>query len=111
MRAFALMLIAALIMLVLGLPLLLGQAVRYLIMRKPLSDLWWATAIGLDQLGGSILYGEPDWTVSSRTYWLARKGKGKVNRYAFYFEQFINFFFGKNHCENSYKTEIKGETI
>jgi len=107
MRTFALMLVAAFIMLVLGLPLLLGQAVRHIIMGKPLSELWWATAIGLDQLGGSILYGEPDWTVSSRTYWLRARG----NRYAFYFEQFINFFFGKNHCENSYKTEIKGETI
>jgi len=106
MRSFILMFIAAIIMLFMGLPLLIGQTVRHLIMRKPLPDLWWSTAIGLDQLGGAILYGEPDWTVSSRTYWLARKG----NRYAFYFEQFINFLFGKNHCGNSYKTEIKGET-
>jgi len=102
MRAFALMLLAALIMLLLGLPLLLGQAVRHLAMCKPLSGLWWTTAIGLDQLGGSILYGEPDWTVSSRTYWLARKG----NCHAFYFEQFINFFFGKDHCKNSYQHEF-----
>ena len=102
MRAFALMLLAALIIMMLGVPLLLGQAVRHLAMCKPLSDLWWTTAIGLDQLGGSILYGEPDWTVSSRTYWLTRKG----NRHAFYFEQFINFFFGKDHCKNSYQHEL-----
>jgi len=59
-RAFALMLLAVVLMAVLGLPLLAGQTVRHLIMRKPLSELWWATAIGLDQLGGSILYGELD---------------------------------------------------
>ena len=102
MRAFALMLLAVVLMAVLGLPLLAGQTVRHLIMRKPLSELWWATAIGLDQLGGSILYGEPDWTVSSRTWWLANKG----NRFAHVFERFINLFFGKDHCRNSYNHEF-----
>ncbi len=102
MRAFILMLVAAVLMAVLGLPLLIGQAVRHLMMRKPLAELWWATAIGLDQLGGSILYGEPDWTVSSRTYWLRARG----NRYAAWFERFINLFFGRGHCRNSYNHEF-----
>jgi len=53
MRGFFLMLIAAVIMLVMALPLLIGQTLRHVIMRKPLSDLWWATAIGFDQLGAA----------------------------------------------------------
>ena len=107
MRSFALMLIAAVLIVTLSLPLLIGQTVRFFIIRKPLTYLWWVTAIGLDQLGGSILYNKPDWTISSRTYWLRSQG----NQYAAWFERFINLFFGKNHCENSYKTEIKGEKI
>ena len=102
MRAFILMIIAAVLMLLLGLPLLLCQAIRHLIMRKPLPDLWWTTAIGLDQLGGSILYGEPDWTVSSRTYFLRLSG----NVYAKWFERFINLLFGKDHCKKSYDKEF-----
>jgi len=39
-RAFALMLLAAVMMAVLGLPLLIGQALRHLIMHKPLPGLW-----------------------------------------------------------------------
>ena len=31
-------------------------------------------AIGIDQVGGSILYGTEDWTVSSYTHILAQKG-------------------------------------
>lgn len=102
MYNFALMLVAIVIMVVMALPLLIAQIIRHLFMHKPLSDLWWTTAIGLDQLGGSILYGEPDWTVSSRTYWLRVNG----NKYAAWFERFVNFLFGKNHCENSYNNEF-----
>lgn len=102
MRAFALMLLAAVIMAVLGLPVFIAQTVRHLIMRKSLSILWWTTAIGIDQLGGSILYGEPDWTISSRTYWLRTKG----NRFARSFERVINLFLGQNHCKNSYQHEF-----
>jgi len=105
MRSFALMLIAATLIALLFLPLLIGQTVRFFIMREPLTKLWWAVAIGLDQLGGSILYGEPDWTISSRTYWLRNNG----NRYAAWFERFINVFFGGNHCQESYQKEFGNE--
>ena len=102
LKPFFLMLVAALIIVITAVPILIAQVIRHCIMRKPLAELWWSVAIGLDQLGGSILYCEPDWTVSSRTYWLRSKG----NRYAAWFEKFINVLFGESHCEESYKKEF-----
>ena len=59
-------------------------------------------AIGIDQLGGSILYNEQDWTISSYTCFLC-----KTERRFCRFEKFINFFFGKGHCERSFIDEKK----
>ena len=61
-------------------------------------------SIGLDQAGGSILYGQENFTVSSFTYFLCAK---KHNPYACWFMKFIDFFFGKNHCKNSYYWEVE----
>lgn len=61
-------------------------------------------SIGLDQAGGSILYGQENFTVSSFTYFLCAK---KHNPYACWFMKFINFFFGKDHCKNSYYWEVE----
>ena len=105
MRAFALMLIALMLMLVLGPVVWLAQHVRYPLIGRSLSRLYWDTAIGLDQLGGAILYGEPDWTISSRTHWLARRG----NRWARLFERVIDFLFGAGHCARSYENEFGGQ--
>ena len=102
MRNFLLMIVALVLVIVFFLPSLLLQTLRHLVMNKSLGDLWFAVAIGLDQLGGSIIYLEPDWTVSSRTYYLRTKG----NIYAAWSERFINFFFGKDHCESSYNNEF-----
>lgn len=66
------------------------------------SDYMFSIAIGLDQLGGSLLYGKPDWTVSSYTHFLAING----SRGAYRFRSFIDFFFGENHCRDSYLREI-----
>lgn len=54
-------------------------------------------AIGVDQLGGTILYNEKDWTVSSYTYHLSKNSK-----IAYFFMKFINLLFGKNHCRDAY---------
>ena len=59
-------------------------------------------AIGLDQLGGSYLYGKPDWTVSSYTHHLACQG----SMTALKFRRVIDFIFGDKHCYNSYINEI-----
>jgi len=58
-------------------------------------------SVGLDQLGGSVLYEQEDWTISSYTYYLCRKG----NTTACKFEKFINFFAGKEHCKHSFYKE------
>jgi len=104
-KAFGLMLVAVVIIVIAAPLVFVLQALRHLIMRKPLGKLFWNVAIGLDQLGGSIIYLEPDWTVSSRTCWLRAKG----NVYAMYFERFIDFFFGLNHCAESCKNEFGKE--
>jgi len=58
-------------------------------------------SIGLDQLGGSVLYEQEDWTISSYTYFLCTQG----NKLACKFEKFINFFAGKEHCKHSFYKE------
>jgi len=108
MRAFLLMLFALAVMLTLGPIVWLIQHIRYPLIGRPLSRLYWDTAIGLDQLGGAILYGEPDWTVSSRTYWLAHVHRGHPleRRLALAFEWLIDGLFGRGHCRRSYEHEI-----
>lgn len=70
----------------------------------------WTVLIGLDQLGGSILYNEPDWTISSRTYHYAHIDPSitDLDRYlARLFESFIDLLFGRGHCMNSYNHEYE----
>lgn len=106
MHAFLLMIIA-IVMTVLLVPFaVLAQIVRHLVMGKSLSAFWWDVAIGLDQLGCAVLYGEPDWTVSSRTHWLA---KYKGNQYAAVFEKLIDAIFGRSHCRESFTHEFGGK--
>ena len=69
---------------------------------------FFAIAIGLDQLGGSILYCQPDWTVSSWTYYLSTYKKSKHARYFMYL---IDFLFGKDHCKRSFEWESKYNII
>lgn len=66
-------------------------------------------AIGIDQLGGSILYNKINWTVSGWTYVLARRAeRGKEKDIYLEFEGFINFLFRDPlHCKNAYKWELK----
>ena len=59
-------------------------------------------AIGFDQAGGSVLYNEEDWTISSYTYYLCKHFK----KYC-WFEKFIDFISGKGHCEKSFHNELK----
>jgi len=96
MRDFALMLIAMVLIFVFALPVLVISSV----FRKNRKKYWRSVAIGFDQVGGSLLYGTEDWTISSWTY-------HKCIRYGklCWFEKFINFIFGDGHCERSYKKE------
>lgn len=103
MKSFALMLIAMLLILVLSVPAIVLNITRKIFRKESISEYFKVIAIGFDQVGGSILYGQEDWTVSSWTYWLEIKG----NREARYFRKFIDFFFGGDHCENSFIYEAQ----
>ena len=75
---------------------------RSVIVKKPVSDYLTNIAIGFDQAGGSLLYSQEDWTISSYTYYLCRKN----NRYACGFKRVIDAIFGRGHCEKSYRWEV-----
>lgn len=66
-------------------------------------------ALGIDQLGGSVLYNKKNWTVSGWTYVLAgRARRGKRKAIYISFERFINFLFqDPTHCYNAYLWDLK----
>lgn len=101
MKSFFLMLIALIIMALVTVPLIALTMIRKVWRKESLHDYFFTIAIGFDQAGGSILYGQEDWTVSSYTYILARR----ENKHAKRFMRFIDLIFGKEHCEKSYMWE------
>lgn len=60
--------------------------------RKYLYDV----AIGIDELGGTLIYGTKDRTVSHMTGYFYLQG----NILAVIFASFIDLLFGKDHCVN-----------
>lgn len=101
-RSFLLMLLALIVMALVTFPLIVINLMRKLYRGENIQAYFHTIAIGFDQAGGSILYGQEDWTVSSWTYHLHRKGNG----YATWFMEFINLLFrDKFHCENSFFKE------
>lgn len=106
MKSLILMLIAIIIVAVLSPIVILLNTIRHLYRRENISDYFFTIAIGFDQAGGSILYKQEDWTVSSWTYNLCRCG----NKNACAFMKFIDLIFGKDHCKNSYEWESQLQT-
>lgn len=104
---FILMLIAIILVATLSLPVLIGNTVRKLFRPEKIKEYFKTVAIGFDQAGGSILYGQEDWTVSSWTYHLSRRG----NRSAYWFMRFIDLLFGTGHCEDSFYNEAQKMTF
>jgi hypothetical protein len=101
------MLIAMASVMMLAIPILILNVLRKIYRKENLSKYWLTVAIGFDQLGGSILYGEENWTVSSWTYLLSTNG----NKYALRFMRFIDLLFGQNHCLQSFLNESKQQGI
>lgn len=101
MKSFILMLIVLIIITIVTLPVIVLNVIRKAYRRESLQDYFFIIAIGFDQAGGSILYGQEDWTVSSWTYVLAYRENKEAQR----FMKVIDFIFGKNHCEKSYLWE------
>ena len=98
------LLVVALVLVVILTPIIfMVQIVRVYFRAESVSNYLLTVAIGLDQLGGSVLYERPDWTVSSYTYYLHSKN----NKYATMFMKLIDLLFGKDHCLNSFISENK----
>lgn len=104
-RSFLLMLLALIVMVLVTLPLIVINLIRKVYRRENIQAYFHTIAIGFDQAGGSILYGQEDWTVSSWTYRLSAKGNG----YAAWFMRFIDFFFGRDHCKESFMHEAMNQ--
>jgi hypothetical protein len=102
LRNFSLMILAIIVVTILSLPVFLWNTVNKMIHKESLSEYFKNIAIGLDQAGGSILYNQDKFTVSSWTYYRCSKGF-KENCI---FMKFINSIFGSTHCEDSFKNEI-----
>ena len=103
MKSFFLMLLAMILISVLSIPAIVLNMTRKLLHKDSISEYFKTIAIGFDQVGGSILYEQEDWTVSSWTYYLSRCG----NTYALYFRKFIDLIFGVDHCKNSFFKEAE----
>lgn len=103
MKSFLLMLIAMLIVSVASVPAIILNTIRKLLRRETIKEYFKTIAIGFDQAGGSILYGQEDWTVSSWTYYLYRTGNKDAER----FMTFIDWMFGADHCAKSFYKEAE----
>lgn len=102
---FILMLIAMIVIFLASIPAIALNTIRKLYRREKIKEYFKTVAIGFDQAGGSILYDQEDWTVSSWTYYLWSNGK---NRWAYWFMIFINtLFMDRNHCEDSFSNEAQ----
>jgi hypothetical protein len=102
MKNLLLAILAYIIVHVTMLPVMFFRLLFFTPTNKDFKDYMFAIAIGLDQLGGSYLYGKPDWTVSSYTHHLTCQGSVA----AYKFREVIDFMFGKGHCYNSYINEV-----
>ena len=72
--------------------------------KDKLTDILFTMAIGFDQAGGSVLYEQENFTVSSYTYYLCTKQHRLC-----WFMKFIDLIFGKDHCKKSYEWEVKND--
>jgi len=81
---------------------------RKLFRRDDLYKYVRANLLGLDQVGGSLLYGTVDWTISGMTYIKHSNGV----RHATYFMKFIDWLWelftgNSGHCKRAYEKELK----
>lgn len=79
--------------------------VRLYINRGTHKKYLYDVAIGIDELGGTLIYGTKDKTVSHMTGYFKLQG----NILAIVLSAFIDFLFGKNHCVDTYIEDLRGE--
>lgn len=103
-----LMIVVFIVISTIAIPVIVINLIRHLYMKIDIYEYIHAILIGLDQVGGSILYGTKDFTISSYTYILHKKGVTQAT----FFMRFIDLLIGKitskdSHCERAYKHEHK----
>lgn len=107
MKSFILMLIAIVLIAMLSIPALVLNTIRKIYRRESLKHYFKMVSFGFDQVGGSILFAQEDWMVSSWVYYLWRDSNGS-NKAAYCFMIFINtIFMDANHCKDSFNDEAK----
>ena len=102
-KELALMLIAFFGVALLSPIVFVANIVRKAILGHSIASYFHTIAVGLDQLGGSVIYAQEDWTISSYTYYLCRY---RSNKAACIFQKLIDLVFGDGHCERSFKKEL-----
>lgn len=107
MKTILLAILAMTLIFVLAVPVIVINVIRKVIVGESLKHYFKMLSWGFDQVGGTILYAQEDWMVSSWTYYLWRNSNGK-NRWAYGFMIFINtIFMDKDHCKDSFYDEAK----
>jgi len=106
MKQFGLFLLAFILVFVLT-PFVITFGVMTRVLKGlPIKEYLEISAIGFDQAGGSVMYGKENYTISSYTHYLCKYECTKC-----WFEKFIDFFFGREHCKNSFEWEIKKDRL
>ena len=95
--------LAICILLALFLPVLIWNTISKIIRHEDLAEYYKNVAIGFDQAGGSILYNQEKFTISSWTWHMCNRG----HQENCLFMRFINILMGNaNHCKDSFINEI-----
>lgn len=99
LKLFFSVLLGVVCLVLFGIPAFLITLYR---MRLQINKYLYMVAISIDELGGCLIYGEKDKTVSYMTGKYILDG----NIYAILLGHFIDLLFGKSHCIKEY---LKGE--
>lgn len=107
-KSILLLSIAVILSALFMLPAILLQLGRKLYRRESLHEYLYTIAIGIDQLGGSIIFNEPDYTISTMLYVYSEKG----NKYARKAMKLLDFIAeklgdGPKHCKKSHEWEMR----
>ena len=102
-RRFALFLVAFIGVVATTPIVIAAQTLHKLYRGENLAEYYITAAIGFDQAGGSVLYEQENFTISSYTYYLCQKG----NIYACVFMRLIDFIFGAGHCKAAFEWETQ----
>lgn len=84
----------------------IGNAIHIVLKGRSMGEYHETIALGLDHLGGSLIYGEEKWSVSGYTYKLRKDHRDRLE--VKIFEAVINgIFFDRKHCKKAYHSDLQ----